>query len=255
MPESFSHSQEISFPDDYYIIDVGMHRGADSEYYAKRGFKVIAFEANPDLARDARAKFEQLDYSIEVRNMAISPSGKGKGAFFVNDKRDQFSSLNKAICSRGGEARAIDVETCDLGEELEYIKNKIHMIKIDIEGGDFIALSQLYNAGIAPRYISVENGGEKFVKLMMEMGYNRFKYANQRFNSKQWIPRDSVHGNVIKHFFPAHSSGPFGEDVSGRWLSPEEAITVGNALDGARKIAKNPLFAESIGWFDLHATY
>lgn len=35
------------------IFDLGMHHGHDSEYYLKKGFRVVAVEANPLLARKA----------------------------------------------------------------------------------------------------------------------------------------------------------------------------------------------------------
>ena len=32
---------------DDLIFDVGLHRGEDTEFYLKKGFRVVAFEANP----------------------------------------------------------------------------------------------------------------------------------------------------------------------------------------------------------------
>ena len=34
------------------IYDVGAHLGEDSQHYLAKGFKVVAVEANPDLAQD-----------------------------------------------------------------------------------------------------------------------------------------------------------------------------------------------------------
>ena len=31
------------------IYDVGMHKGEDTEFYLRKGFRVIAIEADPDL--------------------------------------------------------------------------------------------------------------------------------------------------------------------------------------------------------------
>ena len=39
------------------IYDVGMHKGEDTEYYLKKGFKVVSFEADPDLSEFCRDKF------------------------------------------------------------------------------------------------------------------------------------------------------------------------------------------------------
>ena len=35
------------------IMDVGMHRGEDAEFYLKKGFRVVGVEANPELVADA----------------------------------------------------------------------------------------------------------------------------------------------------------------------------------------------------------
>jgi hypothetical protein len=36
------------------ICDVGFHRGEDTAFYLKKGFRVVAFEAHPRLAENGR---------------------------------------------------------------------------------------------------------------------------------------------------------------------------------------------------------
>ena len=43
---------------DKLIFDVGMHKGEDTEYYLKKGFNVVSFEADPDLANYGRERFK-----------------------------------------------------------------------------------------------------------------------------------------------------------------------------------------------------
>ena len=44
------------------IYDIGMHKGEDSEFYLRKGFRVVAFEANPELiASCAQRRREFLD--------------------------------------------------------------------------------------------------------------------------------------------------------------------------------------------------
>ena len=50
------------------IVDVGLHLGEDAEYYAKRGYTVIGYEANPDLCEIAAKKLEGLD--VEIKHKA-----------------------------------------------------------------------------------------------------------------------------------------------------------------------------------------
>ena len=41
------------------IYDIGLHKGEDTSYYLKKGFKVIAFEADPELVLECKNKFHQ----------------------------------------------------------------------------------------------------------------------------------------------------------------------------------------------------
>ncbi len=241
-----------SFPADYYIVDVGMHDGADSIYYAKRGFKVVAFEANPVLAKEGAERFAKLGLDVEVRNYAISDAS-GSVKFYVNTSRPQWSSLNSKLGNRASGAVEIEVEACNLADQLAPLGDKIHMVKIDIEGFDFIAAQQIVTLIHKPRYLSVENGGVQFVQLLSEAGYDKFKFSNQKFNSLMRVPKQSKHGADVDVQFLPHSSGPFGEDLTGRWLTADETVKVSEALEAARSKAPGNLWAESIGWFDMHA--
>ncbi len=50
------------------IIDVGMHRGEDANYYLKRGYNVIAIDANPNIIKYVNKKFEQEVKSFKLRH-------------------------------------------------------------------------------------------------------------------------------------------------------------------------------------------
>src|ERR1019366_6379367 len=41
------------------IYDVGMHKGEDSDFYLQKGFRVIGFEADPDLIEHCRNRFSR----------------------------------------------------------------------------------------------------------------------------------------------------------------------------------------------------
>ena len=45
------------------IFDVGLHKGEDTAFYLKKGFRVIAFEADPELVEYCNQKFAD-----EIRN-------------------------------------------------------------------------------------------------------------------------------------------------------------------------------------------
>ena len=240
------------FPSRRTVVDVGMHSGSDSEYYARRGFKVIAYEANPELCQKASVNFVAAGLDVDVRNRAIS-AREETVAFHINRFNTTWSSLDPELGSRRGGADVIEVSTCRLDRELRDVSEDLHYVKIDIEGFDAIALRQVLALEHPPDFVSVENGSPEMLKALSKAGYAGFKYSNQRYVSLQRIPENSRHGAMIQHTFRSGSSGLFGNDLGGRWLTLDEALAIFDGLAAGRRLAPNNLWAESIGWFDLHA--
>ena len=50
----------------------------------------------------------------------------------------------------------------------------------------------------------------------------------------------TTYQGVIQHSFPHHSAGPFGNDISGPWMTPDNFFRV--------------LALVGLGWKDIHAT-
>ena len=234
------------------IVDVGMHDGKDALYYAKRGFEVIAFEANPQLCGEVEARIAGAGIHIDLRNRAISDD-LGELTFYVNKFNTTWSSLDREIGSRREGSEEIKVASCRLNEELADVAERLHYVKIDIEGYDIIALRQILMLEHLPSYLSVENGSDEMIRLMHDKGYERFKLSNQKYVPYQKIPPESVHGPVVDHEFLRSSSGMWGEDLIGGWMNFENMQSVLRALSLARHKASGNLWAEAIGWFDLHA--
>src|SRR6266436_7970461 len=42
------------------IYDVGLHKGEDAEFYLRKGFRVVAFEADPDLIASCRERLKEF---------------------------------------------------------------------------------------------------------------------------------------------------------------------------------------------------
>ena len=71
------------------IYDVGAHKGEDTEFYLKKGFSVVAIEANPALCLGLTKRFEEFINSgrLVLLNLAISDHS-GEVTLFINDKSD-----------------------------------------------------------------------------------------------------------------------------------------------------------------------
>ena len=68
------------------IYDVGLHLGEDSEFYLKKGFNVVAVEANPvNAAKTASRLKSYVDAGqLIIVNKAITQD-EGLTTFFVSD--------------------------------------------------------------------------------------------------------------------------------------------------------------------------
>jgi hypothetical protein len=45
---------------DDLIYDVGLHKGEDAEFYLRKGFRVVAFEADPDLIAFCKGRLKEF---------------------------------------------------------------------------------------------------------------------------------------------------------------------------------------------------
>lgn len=235
-----------------FVVDVGMHDGKDSAYYASRGYQVLAFEANPHLCADVQKRFTALKIPVEIRNRAISDE-VGEVEFYVNRFNTTWSSLDASLGQRRDGADKVLVSTCRLDRELAPICDRLHYIKIDIEGYDEVALKQVLRLPKLPKYISVENGSEQMIDHLTSAGFDKFKLSNQRYVPTQTVPMKTVHGKMVEHSFERSSSGMWGEDLEGRWFTEAEIRKLIGGLTAARRLCPGNLFAEAVGWFDLHA--
>lgn len=230
------------------IYDLGMHVGQDTAFYLKKGFRVVAVEANPDLVGAARAKFaraiRQGRLTIEARGIAAAA---GEADFHVNAGDDAWSSFHPDVGRRGAGADVVRVPTVTALELFET-HGVPYYLKIDIEGSDHLPLQALRKTAARPRYVSVENGGPELRALLVELGYDRFKWVNQRDVPRQRPPFPAREGRWRPHRFAFGASGAFGEEAPGRWLRLQEIESI------IEKYWSTPgLDASSHGWGDLHA--
>ena len=76
------------------IFDVGAHCGEDTEFYLKKGFRVIAVEANPVLCEQLVQKFGPFlaDGRLVLVNKAVS-NVAGRVKFYVNTRTTVWGTL------------------------------------------------------------------------------------------------------------------------------------------------------------------
>jgi len=264
------------------IYDVGMHNGNDTAYYLHKGYRVIAIEANPALVERGERRFATEIAAGKLRILHVGIAAKrGEAEFYVSKELDLWSSFDRNIATRDGQdCEAVRVP-CIPFSDLVREHGVPFYVKIDIEGGDRLCLSAL-TADLCPPYMSVEmahEDGDEDIRILQALGYTRFRCIRQndlmpihpgnidtqlrlrRMRAGRGVAALTV--RVIRRLrktfarpaddgwvFPPGSSGTFGENWSGPWLSVEEALDIWQQLHNA----DIELNAGGLGeWFDIHA--
>jgi FkbM family methyltransferase len=230
------------------IYDIGMNNGDDCAYYLKKGFRVLAIEANPALCAAAAARFagEIAAGRLTVLNLGISDAPKA-ATFYVHTTNNVLSTF-LPLAERTGytgtlpaeEFTPVTVKTRRLSDIIRSY-GPAHYIKIDIEGLDDRCLADLNRAGLIPPYISAEAHNVDSYCHLVAMGYRRFKIVAGETVAEDYpaLMIERTDGTLVEHAFPAHSAGPFGEDIPGPWLDKDAVLS--------------DWLQRGKGWFDLHA--
>jgi len=173
------------------VFDIGFHKGEDAAFYLKKGYKVIAVDADPELADLLQVEFNDAvkQGKLVVQNFAITDKDQDQIVFSFSQKKE-WSSASKEIADREGMlGYQKSIQTKTLRFLIAEFGNPYYC-KIDIEGNDFLALKSLSSIAERPQYISVESecAGEgklddskilQNLNLLKELGYTKFKLVDQ----------------------------------------------------------------------------
>ena len=263
------------------IFDVGMHRGEDTEYYLRKGFRVVAFEAQPDLVEAARRQFATAlrGGRLELVSGAITPSGLGSVTFYVHSRLSGWGTTERSRAIRNevmGKSAEVTVPAVDFAACLRE-HGVPHYLKIDIEAADMLCVEALFEVEPEQRpcYVSIEAESESWSGVVRQfdtleqLGYTRFAIVQQATIGGRVGPITMRAGSTIPYCFKHHSSGPFGEDLAGPWLDKPEAmrryrrillkLMAAHAFDQLPKGTEIRYVAAALvgrplpGWFDIHA--
>lgn len=228
------------------IYDVGANNGDDIPYYLMKADVVVAIEANPRLCALIAERFDReiATGRVIVENCAVTAEGpRDHVDFYIHRTHHVWSQLSPPSPERADQFERVQLPSAPI---IDIVKERgtPHYIKIDVEHHDAAILRSLFEAGIRPPYISAESHSAEVFSLLVSLGhYDSFKlidggtvswvYANRR------VVNDSD-GVTVRYSFPAHSAGPFGEDIDGEWMTADNFLRL--------------LALEGLGWKDVHAT-
>ena len=259
------------------IFDVGMHTGRDTEFYLKKGFNVVAIEANPELVKHARSHFQNAlsNKRLVLHDVAIADY-EGEIDFYINNQKDDWGTISKTFALRNesfGTNHTLIHVKCTTFQTILRQHEIPYYLKIDIEGADILCLKALMEFNEKPKYISIEAGLTSFeetfdeLSLLWNLGYRNFKIVNQGLNRKVICPNPPLEGLFVDYRFDGTCSGPFGEEAPGKWMTVEETfvkyrrlLTEQKYFGATGKLYKTSfrrlysvLKKEPVGWYDIHA--
>jgi len=270
------------------VYDIGLHHGQDTDFYLKKGYRVVAFEADPANAEVCRRRFaEAIDAGrLTIIEGAVTEDFSGNGSpgevkFYKNADHSLWGSTSDDWAIRnevmGTRNDIISVRAIDFAECIER-HGVPHYLKADIVGSETICLRALLKFQNKPDYLSIRSEKLVFRKLEYEfdlleqLGYDRFKVVDQHFDDVR--PSLPSNNGAKVHTFEEGASGPFGEETLGRWEGRETAIKqyrrvfvkywlfgdfsyLIQTTKGKKFIEKmESVFKRSIpGWYDTHARH
>jgi len=260
------------------IYDIGMHKGEDSAYYLAKGYRVVGFEANPDLAAQCRDRFKGLEHHTTVEGAITHGEGT---VHFYRHPYSVWGTTSKEQAERNyfcqaGDSERLEVTAIDLAAVLRQTGIPA-FIKIDIEGADLLCLQTLLGFEERPEYVSIEAAHDNWTRLKVELallsqlGYGRFSIVQQATIPSHVIETRTLVGEPLRYEFEPDASGPFGDDLSD-WLTRDEAEDhyrrinrVDRALQPIHSFLRKSQIGRGIrgqairclgpmpGWFDTHA--
>lgn len=226
-------AQQLS--DSKIVYDFGANNGSNIPYYLLRFDKVIAIEANPELAKYICNKYSEYIESkrLFVENCAVSDENN-KIDFYVHKTNNVLSQLPKPE-----NVDDFDIISIMCVKPSEIIKKygEAEYVKIDVEHSDAKILHEIFSAGIFPNYISAEIHDISIFSLLTYTDvYTSFKILDGKSISDIY---KNVDVSGISYSFPFHSAGPMFEDIDQKPLNKTELF--------------NKLSIVGLGWKDIHA--
>ena len=223
------------------IYDVGLHKGEDAEFYLRKGFRVVAFEADPDLIASCRKRLKEfIDHGqlTIIEGAIVGPdairSGQKKVRFYKNYDRSVWGTVCADWVERnarlGASSNVIEVEAINFADAIREHGVPYYM-KIDIEGCDTVCISALRDFQERPTYLSIESDKTSFgniereIDLLIKLGYSSFQAVEQSAISlSQSPPNPPREGKYVAQRFEEGSSGLFGSELAGKWKSRHEIL-------------------------------
>jgi FkbM family methyltransferase len=269
------------------IFDVGCNNGDDTDFYLRKGFRVVAIDADRDLCDQVSRRFaaEITTGQCEVIYGAVGERSGELVEFYVCDRPD-WNTCDLAFVERNEKAgvvyRRVSVPTINVAELMEA-RGVPYYLKIDVEGADTIPLKTMVGRKVVPTYTSVEIAqhdraeGLEQIRLLKRLGYTGFNFFNQGMRASVKAPNPAREGKYAEFDAGAVTTGLFGKELGGRWMDPSAAerrfagiheryvlfrdnklyskngMFGGTLLSKAHNRFRRHVLGDPVAWYELHA--
>jgi len=143
------------------LVDVGAHGGGFALPFAKRGWRVIAFEPEPANYQELSDRFENFS-NVTCIEKAVSDNSEQGVPFYVSSEHWGIHSLKPFHPTHQSR---LTVDTVRLDAILTEMQvDWVTVLKIDIEGADFLALQSFNFKRMQPEVVMCEFMDERSLK-------------------------------------------------------------------------------------------
>ncbi len=257
------------------VMDIGFADGGDSAMFLRRGFHVVAVEADPATIERARTRHPVIGLALSghprngtgsgglaelrVQNVAIADE-PGQLKFYSPAGHPDMASIHASTCkgAAGCKTLSVPADTC---ASLFARHGTPLVLKIDIEGADLACLRSLRGRRALPPFVAIEDNSA--ISTLAAMGYTHFKLVKGRaISSCDRMPEPSAGiapsaGRARGGSHAAHLRDVVQVANSLGGMPWECANTVPGAKASSWTTASQtraaPHFDQSGGGFDLHA--
>jgi len=146
------------------MVDVGAHRGASLEAFARDGWDVLAFEPDPK-NRQELEHFCRGQKNVKIDPRALSDHSSGRVPWFQSELSSGISSL-QAFHESHESAGCVELTTLRRALE-EHKIERVDFLKVDAEALDLFVLRGHPWEWLAPEVVVCEFEDEK----TLELGY------------------------------------------------------------------------------------
>jgi FkbM family methyltransferase len=220
------------------IYDIGCNNGDDTDFYLRKGFKVVAVDADHSLCQQVAQRFssEVAEGRLKVVHGLIGDGSSGMAAFYLFDECSGWNTADPEFKARleaaGHVARKVEMPVVTVADLMREHGVPYYM-KVDIEGHDLVAVQGLQKlveqARDKPSYLSIEFSREDLgIALeqlvgMKRCGYTRFQFVNQGMRRSWRAPQPPLEGRFAEFQPEQITTGLFGRELDGKWLDEFQA--------------------------------